>query len=40
LRRELHAGVSALVKGSHASHMEKVVEALVGVGEGDDRHAA
>ncbi len=40
LRRELRTGVSALVKGSHASHMEKVVAALVGVGEGDDRHAA
>ncbi|HKU79813.1 MAG TPA: UDP-N-acetylmuramoyl-tripeptide--D-alanyl-D-alanine ligase, partial [Rhodanobacteraceae bacterium] len=40
LRHDLHAGVSALVKGSHASHMEKVVAALVGDGKGDDRHAA
>jgi UDP-N-acetylmuramoyl-tripeptide--D-alanyl-D-alanine ligase len=40
LRRDLHAGVSALVKGSHASHMENVVAALVGGGKGDDRHAA
>ena len=40
LRRDLHTGVSALVKGSHASHMENVVAALVGDGKGDDRHAA
>ena len=40
LRHDLHAGVSVLVKGSHASHMEKVVAALVGDGKGDDRHAA
>ena len=40
LRHGLHAGVSVLVKGSHASHMEKVVAALVGDGKGDDRHAA
>ena len=39
LRRDLHAGVSALVKGSHSSHMEKVVEALLG-NKGGDRHAA
>ncbi len=40
LRQELHAGVSALVKGSHASHMERVVEALLDGDEGGDRHAA
>jgi UDP-N-acetylmuramoyl-tripeptide--D-alanyl-D-alanine ligase len=39
LRRDLHAGVSVLVKGSHSSHMERVVEALLG-GKGGDRHAA
>jgi UDP-N-acetylmuramoyl-tripeptide--D-alanyl-D-alanine ligase len=40
LHRDLHAGVNALVKGSHASHMEKVVAALLDNGEGGDRHAA
>jgi UDP-N-acetylmuramoyl-tripeptide--D-alanyl-D-alanine ligase len=40
LRRDLHAGVSVLVKGSHASHMENVVAALLGDGKGDDGHAA
>ncbi len=30
LRRELRAGVTVLVKGSHSSHMERVVEALCG----------
>jgi UDP-N-acetylmuramoyl-tripeptide--D-alanyl-D-alanine ligase len=40
LRRDLHAGVSVLVKGSHASHMENVVAALLGDDKGDDGHAA
>jgi UDP-N-acetylmuramoyl-tripeptide--D-alanyl-D-alanine ligase len=40
LRQELHAGVSVLVKGSHASHMERVVEALLDGDRGGDRHAA
>jgi UDP-N-acetylmuramoyl-tripeptide--D-alanyl-D-alanine ligase len=40
LRRDLHAGVSVLVKGSHASHMERVVAALLDGDEGDGRHAA
>ncbi|MDE2272188.1 MAG: UDP-N-acetylmuramoyl-tripeptide--D-alanyl-D-alanine ligase [Xanthomonadaceae bacterium] len=40
LRQELHAGVSVLVKGSHAAHMERVVEALLGGNAGGDRHAA
>jgi UDP-N-acetylmuramoyl-tripeptide--D-alanyl-D-alanine ligase len=40
LRKELHAGVSVLVKGSHASHMERVVEALLDGNAGGDRHAA
>ena len=39
LRRDLHAGVSVLVKGSHSSHMQRVVEALLGK-QGDDRHVA
>ncbi|TAM93961.1 MAG: UDP-N-acetylmuramoyl-tripeptide--D-alanyl-D-alanine ligase [Rhodanobacteraceae bacterium] len=34
LRRDLHAGVSLLVKGSHASHMENVVAALLDDGKG------
>ncbi|MGN6789985.1 MAG: UDP-N-acetylmuramoyl-tripeptide--D-alanyl-D-alanine ligase [Rhodanobacteraceae bacterium] len=40
LRHDLHAGVSVLVKGSHASQMDKVVAALLGDRKGDDRHAA
>lgn len=40
LRCELHTNVSVLVKGSHASHMERVVAALLGNGEGGDRNAA
>jgi len=40
LRGELHAGISLLVKGSHASHMENVVAALLEDGKGGDRHAA
>ena len=40
LRHDLHAGVSVLVKGSHASQMDKVVAALLDEGKGDDRHAA
>ncbi|TAN06094.1 MAG: UDP-N-acetylmuramoyl-tripeptide--D-alanyl-D-alanine ligase [Rhodanobacteraceae bacterium] len=39
LRAELYAGVSVLVKGSHASHMEKVVAALLD-DKGDDRDVA
>ncbi|HXE65493.1 MAG TPA: UDP-N-acetylmuramoyl-tripeptide--D-alanyl-D-alanine ligase [Rhodanobacteraceae bacterium] len=39
LRRDLHANVSVLVKGSHASHMERVVAALLD-DKGDGRHAA
>jgi UDP-N-acetylmuramoyl-tripeptide--D-alanyl-D-alanine ligase len=38
LRADLHAGVTALVKGSHSSHMENVVDALLG-NKGDDRDA-
>ena len=40
LESDLCAGVSLLVKGSHASHMERVVAALLDDGKGDDRHAA
>ncbi len=40
LREDLHAGVSVLVKGSHASHMEKVVAALLGDEQGGDRNVA
>jgi UDP-N-acetylmuramoyl-tripeptide--D-alanyl-D-alanine ligase len=40
LRGDLHAGVSVLIKGSHSSHMEKVVAALLEDGKGDDRDAA
>lgn len=40
LRRDLHAGVSALVKGSHAAHMERIVIALLDDDKGDGRHAA
>ncbi|HJR12377.1 MAG TPA: UDP-N-acetylmuramoyl-tripeptide--D-alanyl-D-alanine ligase [Rhodanobacteraceae bacterium] len=40
LKSDLRAGVSLLVKGSHASHMENVVTALLGHGQGDDQHAA
>ena len=36
LRHALHAGVSVLVKGSHASHMERVVAALLDAQEGRD----
>ncbi|MGH8184827.1 MAG: UDP-N-acetylmuramoyl-tripeptide--D-alanyl-D-alanine ligase [Rhodanobacteraceae bacterium] len=39
LRADLHAGVSVLVKGSHASHMEKVVAALLDE-KGGDRDVA
>lgn len=39
LRHDLHAEVVVLVKGSHASHMERVAAALLGK-RGDDRHAA
>lgn len=40
LRRDLYAHVSVLVKGSHASHMERVVAALLDDNEGDGQHAA
>ena len=40
LRRDLHGNVSVLVKGSHSSHMERVVSALLGTGGGGDRDAA
>ncbi|MBS0382791.1 MAG: UDP-N-acetylmuramoyl-tripeptide--D-alanyl-D-alanine ligase [Proteobacteria bacterium] len=39
LRHDLHAEVTVLVKGSHSSHMERVVGALLGR-QGDGRHAA
>ena len=40
LRRDLRAGVSLLVKGSHASHMENVVAALLDDGKGGGRDVA
>jgi UDP-N-acetylmuramoyl-tripeptide--D-alanyl-D-alanine ligase len=40
LRGDLHAGVCVLVKGSHSSHMENVVAALLDGGKGGDRDAA
>ncbi|HEY9112095.1 MAG TPA: UDP-N-acetylmuramoyl-tripeptide--D-alanyl-D-alanine ligase [Rhodanobacteraceae bacterium] len=40
LRHDLRAGVSVLVKGSHASHMENVVAALLDDDKGDGRHVA
>lgn len=40
LRHDLHAGVSVLVKGSHASHMERVVAALLDNDQGGGRHVA
>ncbi len=40
LRRELHPGVSVLVKGSHASHMENVIAALLDGNGGKSRHVA
>ncbi|HEX5959653.1 MAG TPA: UDP-N-acetylmuramoyl-tripeptide--D-alanyl-D-alanine ligase [Rhodanobacteraceae bacterium] len=40
LRRDLHPGVNALVKGSHASHMEHVVAALLDDDKGGDRDVA
>lgn len=39
LARDLNPGVSVLVKGSHSSHMERVVGALLD-GMGGDRHVA
>ena len=39
LHSELRVGVCALVKGSHSSHMERVVAALLG-DTGGDRHVA
>ncbi|HJP99073.1 MAG TPA: UDP-N-acetylmuramoyl-tripeptide--D-alanyl-D-alanine ligase [Rhodanobacteraceae bacterium] len=40
LRGDLREGVSVLVKGSHSSHMENVVAALLGDGKGGDLHVA
>jgi len=40
LRRELHAGVTALIKGSRSSGMDRVVGALLDDGNGGERHAA
>jgi len=40
LRGDLHANVNVLVKGSHASHMERVAAALMGDGKEGDRHVA
>lgn len=40
LQRDLHANVSVLVKGSHASHMERVVAALLDGDKGGGRHVA
>ncbi len=40
LQADLHAGVSVLVKGSHSSHMDHVVAALVGATTGEAPHAA
>ena len=40
LRHDLQPGVCALVKGSHSSHMENVVAALLDDGKGGDRHVA
>jgi UDP-N-acetylmuramoyl-tripeptide--D-alanyl-D-alanine ligase len=40
LRHDLHANVTVLVKGSHASHMEKVVAALLDDDQGGGRHVA
>lgn len=40
LRTDLHAGVSVLVKGSHASHMENVVTSLLGHDGGGGRDVA
>jgi UDP-N-acetylmuramoyl-tripeptide--D-alanyl-D-alanine ligase len=40
LREELSAGVTALVKGSRSSAMDRVVNALIDDGNGGERHAA
>ncbi len=40
LRGDLRAGATVLVKGSHSSHMEAVVAALLGNGKGGDRNVA
>jgi len=40
LRRDLHAGTSALIKGSRSSAMDRVVSALLDNGNGGERHAA
>ncbi|TAN08526.1 MAG: UDP-N-acetylmuramoyl-tripeptide--D-alanyl-D-alanine ligase [Rhodanobacteraceae bacterium] len=40
LRADLARGTTVLVKGSHASHMERVVAALLGDGQEGDPHAA
>jgi len=40
LRGDLHPGVNVLVKGSHSSHMENVVAALLADEKGGDRNVA
>lgn len=40
LRSELRAGVTALIKGSRSSAMDRVVSALIDDGNGGERHAA
>ncbi|HSS05842.1 MAG TPA: cyanophycin synthetase, partial [Rhodanobacteraceae bacterium] len=40
LRSDLRAGVTALVKGSRSSAMDRVVSALLDDGNGGERHAA
>jgi UDP-N-acetylmuramoyl-tripeptide--D-alanyl-D-alanine ligase len=40
LQHDLQRGTAVLVKGSHASHMERVVAALLGDDEGGDPHVA
>ncbi|HEX7370448.1 MAG TPA: UDP-N-acetylmuramoyl-tripeptide--D-alanyl-D-alanine ligase [Rhodanobacteraceae bacterium] len=40
MQKDLHAGVSVLVKGSHASHMERVVAALLDDSQGGDGRVA
>ena len=40
LRSDLHDGVTALIKGSRSSAMDRVVSALLDDGNGGERHAA
>ena len=40
LRGELRGGVTALIKGSRSSAMDRVVSALMDDGNGGERHAA